>query len=1009
MIERDNIFDQSQQLTEAAQYQEAIALLQHSISTFETKQDWENYIHACNEIGKNYNHLSKTEKALHYLQFSLQCADENLPRQHLQLAHAHNNIAYTYSLLGDFEKVLHHYQQALHIFQQCYVDNLHPDLAMINSNLGWFFGEKGDVPQAIIHHQQAIHIYLQTLGANHAQTAIAYNNTGYVYGLKNDYTNALIYYQQAFHIWKQTLGAAHPQLIHAYNNIGWCHRMNEKFSESIDHYTKALELCHNNLGEQHATTAQVHHNMGSCYSLQNEFDKSLEQYQQALQIQTTLYGNQHPSIAQSLMNIGMDKGKQKEFDAAFIYLQQSLEQYRQFVGENHPRIAAVCNEIGNIYRRSGQFDKAISTFHQVLQTVLSDYQNAEIEAIPKLQSYQDENALLYALNGKAASFWEKYQEIQMQSSNENSRYNNPNFNPSILQNPNSATPQPFNIPTHQHLIAAFRHFEVAVNLIQQIRQSYRADGAKLSLSKSILPVYEGAIRTAFELFEATKSMNYLQKAFAFSEQGKSMVLLGNLKNNEAIAVSKIPSELQLQIQQLEVELRYLDKKITQEQTKNAAEQDAEYFRELQQKHFNFNEKYQSLIEVLETDYVDYFQLKYAAQNIHLQDVQSQMTETRVFIEYFVGEETISIFTITQQACWGTVLTKPTHFASMMDVFLQAIEWMDEEMFIDSANQLYDLLLEPIEVHWRDKKEWVIVRDDVLHLLPFDALLLPSSTAIVDTSFADLSYLVKHCAIAYHYSANLWNYSRKRDLKKAASSNNFLGIAPVVFQGTSSPDKTAALAWTTHRGKTKVLRNIEGNEETLQNLPSTALEVKQVYELFQEQEMDAKLFLYAAASKQVFFEEVPKHKYVLIATHGFVHDQHQDLSGIYLSDSASNDSLQPTNYLLTIPEIYHLHLQADLIVLSSCSSGVGKLYKGEGMMALNRGFLYAGASNIIFTQFDIPDESSSQLVRNLFAYILDEDSYAVALQKAKCKQLALPDTSPQDWAGFAYIGLFTQMQ
>lgn len=1017
MLEADNIFEQAKYFTENAEYQKAIALLQKVLPQYKNLKKWVQYVHTCNEIGKNFNHLSQPQDALRYLQFSLQKAAQTLHSNHLQSAHAHNNIGYTYSLLGDYDKVLHHYQQALHIFEHHYVDNLDSDLAMIHSNLGWIYGQRGNIPQAIIHHQQAIHIYLHTLGNIHQQTAIAYNNTGYVYGLKNDYANALLYYQQAFNIWEQTLGKDHTQLIHAYNNIGWCYRMNEQFGKALEFYEKALDLSLTKFGENHSTTAQIYSNMGSCFSLQNDFNASIEKYQQALHIQQSLYGNEHPNIAQSWMNIGIVKGKQKSFDQALSYLKQSLKLYLQFVSEKHPRIAMVCNEIANVYRRSGQFEKAIAVFHQVLQNVLPNYSSDDVEAIPSIEGFRDENALLYALNGKAASFL----EIQTQNSNANANANsneneNENENKQLnIQNSTNTQKQLSTQTPKNTLKSSLGHFEAAVELIQQIRQSYKADESKLSLSKSILPVYEGGIRAALALFAVSNSPVYLQKAFDFSEQGKSMVLLENLKGSNALVDSNIPRKLQGQLQELELELKYLDKKIAQEQVKNTKSETAQSLRELQQKHFDFHTEYQRLIEDLEREYADYFQLKYVSQNIDIEVIQEHIGAKAVFIEYFVGEDSLFIFAIGKEKYGLKAIEKPSDFLGKLDDFHRAIEWMDEEAFVAAANDLYALLLQPIEEYWSEKEELLIVRDDVLHLLAFDALLLPTAMPIEDAFFADLPYLIHNYVIAYHYSAHLWQRTRNNWNKQKRLNDSFLGIAPVVFQQTLEGKAIEAMAWKTHRGKTQIMRNTGEDDGSLQNLPSTALEVKQVYELFHGRAMDAKLYLYAAASKKVFFEEVPKHDYVLIATHGFVHDEYQNLSGIYLADTESKgaNSLQKENksgnYLLTIPEIYHLKLKAKLVVLSSCSSGLGKLYRGEGMMALNRVFLYAGASNIIFTQFDIPDESSSKLVQHLFEYILEENSYAKALQKAKIKCSHLEDNSPQDWAGFAYIGILEGKQ
>ena len=331
-----------------------------------------------------------------------------------------------------------------------------------------------------------------------------------------------------------------------------------------------------------------------------------------------------------------------------------------------------CNEIGNVYRRSEQFEKAIEVFHQVLQNVLPNYSGEDVEAIPSIEGFQDENALLYALNGKAASIL----EIQTQLS---------------TQTPKNT------------LKSSLGHFEAAVELIQKIRQSYKADESKLSLSKSILPVYEGGIRAALALFEVSGKKNYMQKAFDFSEQGKSMVLLENLKGNNALDSSNIPEKWQDKIQALEMELKYLDKKIAQEQAKNAKSEPTQSLRELQQKYFDAHTEYEQLIEDLEREYTDYFQLKYSTQNVQIEAIQEQIGGKAVFIEYFVGEDSLFIFAITKEKCGLKAIEKSSDFVERLDDFHRAIEWMDEELFVEAANDLYALLLQPIEDYWREKK------------------------------------------------------------------------------------------------------------------------------------------------------------------------------------------------------------------------------------------------------------------------------------------------------------------
>ena len=108
-------------------------------------------------------------------------------------------------------------------------------------------------------------------------------------------------------------------------------------------------------------------------------------------------------------------------------------------------------------------------------------------------------------------------------------------------------------------------------------------------------------------------------------------------------------------------------------------------------------------------------------------------------------------------------------------------------------------------------------------------------------------------------------------------------------------------------------------------------------------------------------------------------------------------------VLSMKETHYLDLQADLVVLSSCESGIGTLHKGEGMMAINRGFLAAGANNVISTLFKVYDKPSSLLTQYLFEAILDGNGYAQALRLAKLRLIEQPNIDPKSWSGFVLIG------
>ncbi|MFK7904654.1 MAG: CHAT domain-containing protein, partial [Chitinophagales bacterium] len=221
-----------------------------------------------------------------------------------------------------------------------------------------------------------------------------------------------------------------------------------------------------------------------------------------------------------------------------------------------------------------------------------------------------------------------------------------------------------------------------------------------------------------------------------------------------------------------------------------------------------------------------------------------------------------------------------------------------------------------------------------------------------------------------------------------------------------------------KNRRRILKSSGDSDMALQDLEETEVEVKEVYQLFEEQGKEAIALFYDQANKKNLQEHIGGYKYVLISTHGFLQESGKNtLSGIHLASRQTVDDgrkteleMQSDDYILHTSETYHLNLNADLVVLSSCESGVGELKVGEGMMALNRGFLYAGAGNIIYSLFKVPQDSTSQLTQALFRYILESSSrglgrenYAQALRKAKLELIEDEMMEPMDWAGFALVG------
>jgi len=147
----------------------------------------------------------------------------------------------------------------------------------------------------------------------------------------------------------------------------------------------------------------------------------------------------------------------------------------------------------------------------------------------------------------------------------------------------------------------------------------------------------------------------------------------------------------------------------------------------------------------------------------------------------------------------------------------------------------------------------------------------------------------------------------------------------------------------------------------------------------------------------------QYRVVHLATHGLLNSQHPELSGIVLS--LVDEQGQPQDGFLRLHEIYNLELNADLVVLSACQTALGKEIKGEGLVGLTRGFMYAGAPRVVASLWKVDDEATAELMKRFYQKILREDMRpAAALRTAQVSMLKDKRWSaPYYWAGFVLQG------
>jgi CHAT domain-containing protein len=163
--------------------------------------------------------------------------------------------------------------------------------------------------------------------------------------------------------------------------------------------------------------------------------------------------------------------------------------------------------------------------------------------------------------------------------------------------------------------------------------------------------------------------------------------------------------------------------------------------------------------------------------------------------------------------------------------------------------------------------------------------------------------------------------------------------------------------------------------------------------------------FAANRESALESDLSNYRILHFATHGLVDNQHPLLSGLLLS--TIDEQGRSRDGLLQLRDIYGLRLNADLVVLSACQTGLGKELSGEGFVGLTQGFLYAGSRSVVASLWQVEDNTAATLMTNFYQDMLMEgDPPAVALRRAKLKMYRQqPHQSPYYWSAFIIQGEF----
>jgi len=769
-----------------------------------------------------------------------------------------------------------------------------------------------------------------------------------------------------------------------YNNIGLFYIKIGDIYKAEDYWNNALLL--SKKLENYNDVATIYLNLGEYFSKKNRLDKAYFYYEQANEALTKTKGIPQHRLDKSSININngiadvsiklgrydiaqraLNKNQQThqrektkkdetlvmlgEFffsqqaydDSKEAYL-QALNIRQQLYGTQHPLVAKSYYQLGQVAHR--QYDKvrAQQRYNQAIRALFVEADT--ILAVSEDTEILDKRTLLDVLDALAR-----------------------------LQRENKAIEK------------AFQTTKTAVKVIEKLRAGFKEEGSKLFIVQKTIPTYELSMELAMQLYQQTNNFDYLEHAFELVEKSKAMLLLDALKNEQARSFGSVPQHLLDQERLLARELVRYERELFEAK----AAKNKRALSVAQKEILRIKRASEKLQNKLEKDYPKYHELKYDTKFATLRQVQQELDEKTVLLEYFIGNNNIEIFAIYNDTIWVESIPVDKHFnntihalrTSLTDVVMVTKETRNAYLnFAKNARSVYQKCITPV-LQEKAIKRMIVIADGLLNYIPF-AVLLTEKPNYSQTNFKTLPYLIKKMAINYHYSASmmLFNKSTKQRASKILGMASSYDVAR--FANTKKLDMSS---------KQQQIR------ASIEDLPGARQEVNYLQQTFRGD------FKYKEAANEATFKRLLADNYysvVHLAMHGVVDANQPAFSSLaftYTADSVEDDFLHAY-------ELNLLDIQTDLVVLSACETGFGKYERGEGVVSLGRGMMYAGAPSLVMTLWPINDKATSLLISSFYDYLSEGYAKDEAMRMAKldyiehAKELT---AHPFFWASFINVG------
>jgi CHAT domain-containing protein/Tfp pilus assembly protein PilF len=948
-------------------------------------------------IGEVYHALGEPQKALTYFKQALQVSQELNDRR--GEGETLNDIGSVYIQLGENDKALDYCTKALTLSQ--ITRNRQAEAQALN-NIGDAYAAFGNMMKSLEFYNQALPLWQELSDRRGlAQTLM---NIGYDHSDLSDEEQGLYYLNKALVLWRsadERRGQALSLMAlgHIYSKLG------EK-QKALDLFSQARELFQS-MGDQ-ASEASMLNGMGQVYRHMDEKQKALEYYQQALRLYQAL--GFRTGEGNSLIQIGRVHYSLGDNEKALHSYQRALTLFQALAD---PRLGSVpLGEIGRVYESLGDKNKALEYYNQALSLK---------------QAAGDRQEQAYTLNNigrihhglgekqKALDYYAKSLSLN-QAAADRIGESLTLYNIACLERDRG------------NFIEARAQLEASLRIVESLRTKAPSQDLRTSYFASVRPYFELDIDLLTRLHKQQPNDGFDAAALQASERARARSLLESLAEARAgirqgVEPALLERERSLQ-QSLTAKTERQMRLLSVTPKKEEADAVATEIRDLSTEY----DQVQSEIRSKSPRYAALTQ----PQPLGLAEIQQQILDDQtLLLEYSLGDERSYLWAVTPATITSHELPnradieKPARRVYELLTArqpqpgdtpgkLQARVAEADTQYWQQAASLSQILLGPVAGQLGSKR-LLVVAEGALQYLPFGALPVPGNE-----TGPPVPLIAEH-EIVNLPSASVLAVLRRENRQRNAAIKSVAVLADPVFE-TDDPRLLPGLSSTTPRASSntriaaarrrpaptsdvhRALRDVGilRNGAGIPRLPSSRIEADAILAITPDG-TGMKATGFQANRVTATSLELGQYRIVHFATHGLFNSEHPELSGIVLS--LIDEQGKPQDGFLRLHDIYNLNLPVDLVVLSACNTGLGKEVKGEGLVGIVRGFMYAGAARVVASLWKVDDEATAELMKRFYQQILREgQSPAAALRAAQTAMWQHKRwRSPYYWAAFGLQG------